>query len=337
MILYDKLDIKYNHAPKFFRQNSASNHRVCLEFSCIWSLVLIIFFLTTAHSNVYVPLNGEQCGEYSTAEYIVSKTIVIPLGKTMTIESGSIIRFKQFTGIKVEGTLICKNSPGNSTLFTSKDQESEVKIDLFGDTIQMYNTGQMDAPVQNQWNGINICITGSAMLENVRIENSVYGIKIDKDTSKMKFEGLSFWNNDQDFSVEGTSIEVDHNKPFDYKTKINLPPPPVITKTDTIVQIITKESTDSENVNTKTEQVSTRGKWELPVRVSLTSLAIAGGVLCYVYNKKALGHQEEANNATDKEALKDATDKGNTEYILRNTFGAIGAASVLCLTITFFF
>jgi hypothetical protein len=51
--------------------------------------------------------------------YIVTGNVVIPAGKTLTIEPGVIVKFAGYYSLKVNGTLRALGSPTNRIVFTS--------------------------------------------------------------------------------------------------------------------------------------------------------------------------------------------------------------------------
>lgn len=55
--------------------------------------------------------------------YIVTKTLAVPDGRTLTIEPGVVIKFKDNTGLKISdhGTLIAEGLPGKMITFTKAD------------------------------------------------------------------------------------------------------------------------------------------------------------------------------------------------------------------------
>lgn len=53
--------------------------------------------------------------------YIVTKQFAVPEGRTLTIEPGTVIKFKDGTGFNVIGTIIANGEPGKMIVFTKSD------------------------------------------------------------------------------------------------------------------------------------------------------------------------------------------------------------------------
>ena len=58
---------------------------------------------------------------YPDVHYIVTRTLLVPKGITLTIKPGTIIRFKDNTTMKCEGTLVAKGTPDSLIVFTKAD------------------------------------------------------------------------------------------------------------------------------------------------------------------------------------------------------------------------
>ena len=58
---------------------------------------------------------------YPDVHYIVTSTLLVPDGITLTILPGTIIKFKDETGMKCEGTLIANGTPDQRIVFTKAD------------------------------------------------------------------------------------------------------------------------------------------------------------------------------------------------------------------------
>lgn len=71
---------------------------------------------------------------HSGVHYIVNKSLAVPEGVTLTIESGSLVKFKDKTGLVVSGNLVAKGEPGNMITFTKADNSTGY--------IHRFNTGE---------------------------------------------------------------------------------------------------------------------------------------------------------------------------------------------------
>lgn len=79
---------------------------------------------------------------YAGVHYIVTSMLAVPSGVTLTIEPGTVIKFKDNTGIKCEGKIIANGTPDNMITFT--------KTDLGYGKIQYFNIGNS--------NTVNYCV-----------------------------------------------------------------------------------------------------------------------------------------------------------------------------------
>jgi len=99
--------------------------------NCFWSglrfiLVFIIVMGMFADRVMAKNVTGNQMGRWRLNEspYIITGNITIPLGETLIVEPGVIIKFAGFYRMKVQGTLIAKGTTKDKIIFTSsKDFE----------------------------------------------------------------------------------------------------------------------------------------------------------------------------------------------------------------------
>lgn len=71
-----------------------------------------------------VEIGGMITGDltlYPNVHYIVTRPLAIPAGVTLTIKPGTILKFKEGTGISVSGRLNCKGTKDSLVVFTSND------------------------------------------------------------------------------------------------------------------------------------------------------------------------------------------------------------------------
>jgi phosphate-selective porin len=103
-------------------------------------------------------VSGAQNGRWALASspYIVTGDIVIPPGRTLTIEPGVVVKFAGYYSFKVDGILRAIGSPVNRIVFTSS-RDSE-----FGDP-------GTASPTQDDWAGIEF--TDLSNDEQSRLEN----------------------------------------------------------------------------------------------------------------------------------------------------------------------
>ena len=96
--------------------------------------------------------------------YLVVADVFVPVGKVVTIEPGTVILFKNFTGVHIQGTLIADGSSLNPVILTSENDKD-------------YNPQSKLAPTPYDWNGIYIHKDGLGTdLRNMKLMYSVKGI-----------------------------------------------------------------------------------------------------------------------------------------------------------------
>ena len=64
---------------------------------------------------------GDDMTLHEGVHYIVTQTIAVPQGVTLTIEPGAVLKFKDGTAFNCEGTLIAAGTPEKMIIFTSAD------------------------------------------------------------------------------------------------------------------------------------------------------------------------------------------------------------------------
>jgi hypothetical protein len=96
--------------------------------------------------------------------YLITSDVYVPAGKTVTIEPGVVLLFKNFTGVHVQGTLNLHGTPEKPVIFTSEND-------------RRFNPGARLNPNPYDWNGIFIHDDAIGTdLQNFEISYSVYGI-----------------------------------------------------------------------------------------------------------------------------------------------------------------
>jgi hypothetical protein len=96
--------------------------------------------------------------------YLITSDVYVPAGKTITIEPGVVLLFKNFTGVHVQGTLILHGTVEKPVIFTSEND-------------RRFNPAANLNPNPYDWNGIFIHDDAIGTdLQNFEIAYSVYGI-----------------------------------------------------------------------------------------------------------------------------------------------------------------
>ena len=266
-----------------------------------------------------IKLTGEQWGTYAAGHYIVTNDIIVPEGKTMIVEPSTVLLFNRYCGIVVRGALVCKGRLESGINFNAA-AASDDSADVWEESRA------------TRWNGIEVKPRGSVEFENVRILNSVFGMKASKQCKSIIIRDVMFLNNEQDFSMDDSIIYVDNKKPYTYISTVQKQESGTVQPAKP--QTITAPKTRGEN-KAKREEAKTREPWKLPVRICLGSLTVAGGVLGVVCHLKAEDYKKKYPTAGEDAG--EIRKKANTLYNLRNVFYAAGAAGAVGFTITFFF
>ncbi len=134
--------------------------------------------------------------------YLVMGDIYVAQGKTVVIEAGAILLFKNFTGLHISGILLARGLKDKPIIFTSENDRD-------------YNRASAVDPAPFDWNGIYIHEDGiGTHLAYCAVLYSVEGI-----TSLTKFIRLNtclfLHNGRASFTVEGKPQAVS-DRPFDY-------------------------------------------------------------------------------------------------------------------------
>ena len=297
----------------------------------IFILLISLFPLLVFSETI---LNGEQWGTYSDDEYKVTGDIIIPKGKTMIIEAGAIVRFDQFTGIIVRGTLKCNSKYSIRTLLTSNTFQGSME----SDTIEINFS---------QWNGIEVEVGGAIHFESVNVVNSVYGIKAHKQYSTIIMKNILFENNEQNFTIGDIMVPIENYREFNYPEikKVSQAAKPTVQKDTVIIKEIPVIQTPAPIqivqpvVQTKSKSWVNRRK--TIVLISFGTLAATSGILCKTYTNKAKRHAGINSNVTDTtltpSVITKAGENAEKYYLLRDIWGIVSAAGAACFSISFFF
>jgi hypothetical protein len=145
--------------------------------------------------------------EAAKGPYVVTTDILVPQGKTVIIEPGTVLLFRNFTGLKVQGTLLARGTTEKPIVFTSINDK------------QFNPTSQLDAAPYD-WNGIYIYEDGvGSYFSYCAIYYSVYGINA---MTKYIRIGPSIFssNGRSNLTLEGAEQPVVENKPFEYSLSV---------------------------------------------------------------------------------------------------------------------
>ena len=113
--------------------------------------------------------------------YLVSVDIEVPANTIVTIEPGTVILFKNFTGLKIQGRLLALGTKSKPIIFTSvHDKKFNPSSSLIANPFD--------------WNGIYIYADAiGTIMENCVVTYTVYGII--SDTKYIKMDRIHFADN----------------------------------------------------------------------------------------------------------------------------------------------
>ena len=123
----------------------------------------------TAENGVEIGgLISEDMTLYPDVHYIVTKSIAIPQGVTLTIKPGTVLKFKEKVGFRNEGTLIAKGTPDSMIIFTKADLiQGNLQLNRFyfkrGDTLSYINVHNLDF----RYDGFMYCAITNSIFKNV--------------------------------------------------------------------------------------------------------------------------------------------------------------------------
>lgn len=161
---------------------------------------------STAASTTLTELAGELPAVLKAADgpYIVTADIVVPPGRTVTIEGGVNLLFRNFTGLQVHGTLLAAGTKELPVAFTSEHDKK-------------HGSRSDQEPAPYDWNGITITENAvGTKFEFCRIGYSLYGINAL--TEYFTIIDCSFRKNGKaDLTIKGVKQEIAVGLPFTYQ------------------------------------------------------------------------------------------------------------------------
>jgi hypothetical protein len=269
-------------------------------------------------------LSGEQDGFYDANAYLVTAPIIVRAGRTLTFAPGSIVRFQRYTGLIVEGSLVCKGALSAPIIFTSVNDRAA-------------SEGGEKQPLPFDWNGIEIRPTSSlAEFDYVRVLYSSFGIQVVSPATLLKVTNTVFRDNgNAHFSIGDSVVIVADNTPFSYVNKQTAVP-------------ADSTSAAPKAVNRAALSFASNPRphsWRFPTRIALGTLAAAGGIIWiagadkmnyYAYKSAHAPHRAPADNPNQKTA-DDYRNLWNRAQAVRTAGIILCLAGVSGFTITLFF
>ncbi|KMQ52776.1 hypothetical protein CHISP_0545 [Chitinispirillum alkaliphilum] len=276
-------------------------------------LLIILSVAVITHAQTY--LTGEVKGTLQRGEYIVTGTLYILSGQSLTIEPGTVIYFEQFSGIKVLGTLICEGTPDNPIVLTSiRERPSQIRA----------------TPEAFDWNGIEV--TNDAIYTSVsqtKIRHSIFGMNIRSPNTSVRIDRVEFLNNGYGSVVrEGKIIEVQQNFPFSISWNIN--------GDHLVIKRGDSDTSDSISAPKHPEQRDfSTGKM---ITRSLTAAVFAGTAALFTYNQIQYSRNRTMYDSKENpQAAQHYREKYTSNNRWRIIAGSAAMSAVAGFSITFLF
>jgi hypothetical protein len=281
-----------------------------------WQLPIAPFLCVCALGSFFaalakdIPLSGEQDGLFERGEYVVVKTVTVRSGRTISFAAGSVVRFMPYTGLVVQGSLVCRGEPSSPVVFTSDENRQPPPT-------------RSSSPAPFDWNGIEVADSAdSCVCAFVQISFSAFGISVKSSHTLVRLDNVLFQKNGRgDLSVAGADQSAQDNAPFTYTNAV--PGPRTV-------------SPQAANFTTAPKPVPKPFPWKFTARIGCGALGLAGLVL------GLYGHFDANKNyaASQSAAWPDADTywkKMQTSVTIRNIGYAVGAAGAAGFAVTFIF
>jgi hypothetical protein len=180
-------------------------------------LVLFFFLFSSIETSAqaidstpaFTPLSGALPSliKADSSPYVVETDIFVSPGTSVTIDSGVVLLFNNFTGLHVQGTLYAKGTKDKPIVFTSKN-------DSYYNPYATINAAPYD------WNGIDIYENAiGSFFENCTVQFSVYGIR--SQTEHFKISSSRFLQNGKtNISIKENVLNVE-DTPFSYTASVS--------------------------------------------------------------------------------------------------------------------
>jgi hypothetical protein len=285
----------------------------------------LVFYLLAMHVPAIamqeISFSGEQDGYFEEGQYVATGNITVKRGKTLTFAPGSVVRFKPYTGIVVEGTLKSFGWESQPVVFTSDNNRPNA------------SNQPNKVPAPFDWNGITVVDSAaSVFFENVRISYSTYGLDIKSASSKVNLRSVVFSDNGRSgISVDDEQLGVIDNELFSFvQPKQDSEVVPVKSAPAAATPALVAPAPKAEAAPMK------KISWRTPVRIAFGGITLAGaGFAAYEYlqaKKYNSSSQDKANPNMSGDVKK------SDDAIVNTNIGwAILAGGACGLVLTFFF
>jgi hypothetical protein len=267
-----------------------------------------------------IPLSGEQDGLLETNEYLVTGLVAVKRGKTLSFAPGSVVRFKQYGGIVVEGTLKCAGTRPMPLVFTSCNQRSP------GPDVK-------DAAAPFDWNGILAVDSLSSIdIENALIKFSTFGLDIRSLLANIRLKNVVFDDNGKgNVIVAGKQLDVKDKEPFSYSQWLPL-------EDSLTVAVAPPSRKEPVAVAPQKEPPPKRGAGKFSARLGCGALAVGGTILAFYYDGKFADYQKKFDNEhNDKNAVNSYAENRDKAADRRDISKIIAIIGTCGFFITFLF
>lgn len=257
-----------------------------------------------------IPLSGEQDGLFDKGDYVVVKTVTVRKGKTISFAAGSIIRFRPYTGIVVEGSIVCNGEQSSPVVFTSDENRQQ-------------QPDRNASPAPFDWNGIELAESAdSCVCANVQISYSTFGIAVKGRQAFVKLTNIVFQKNGRDdVAVADSSLSAQDNVPFTYTNAPAAPSP-----------LAAAQPIPSKKAIPPAKPFP----WKLTAQIGSGAVA-AAGLAIGLYGNLDANKNYSASQSAPYPAADAYWSKMQTSVMVRNIGYAVALAGAAGLGITFLF
>jgi hypothetical protein len=264
----------------------------------------------------YMPISGEQYGDYPGKVYLITSDIIVPSGKTLTFYPQSTLILTKDTKIIVHGKLIAAGTPtGLITITNHKKTDYYLPI---------------DTTKEPRFDGINLLDSGIVEMSYVSYSKGRYGIQAAGKNSMLILDTVMFWDNKYfNVRINGDVIAIPNDKYISYNSN----------EPQTVIDLSKKSNPDSsENkISIPAAPVKQSAPWKAPVRISLGVLTAAGAGMAVFSEVKARDYNKKtkaAKNTPDADLFEK---KGNNAFLWRNISAGFAGGCLTVFTVTLFF
>lgn len=214
-----------------------------LVVTCIFVLVVAIFFIpqkTFASTIINSDITSDAVWDASNNPYVISGSINIATGTTLTINPGVIVKFSRTSSLNISGSISALGDPANKIYFTSinndavggvvdgsddipfKGENLDITLEsgssgdfencefsYFSTGLEAYsdNLKVINSSFDNNWLGLDASYSKNLDLENSIFANNTYPLFVSLDTN--------FEHNNNSYSNNEAFDAIGINYPFD--------------------------------------------------------------------------------------------------------------------------